>query len=47
MPGADYVKLADTLAADIAAGRLKAGERLLPQRTFAYQHDIAVSTARQ
>ena len=45
MPGADYVKLADTLAADIAAGRLKAGDRLLPQRTFAYRHDIAVSTA--
>jgi DNA-binding transcriptional MocR family regulator len=45
MRGADYVKLADTLAADIAAGRLKPGERLLPQRTFAYRHEIAVSTA--
>jgi DNA-binding transcriptional MocR family regulator len=45
MSGADYVKLADDLAADIAAGRLKPGDRLLPQRTFAYQMDIAVSTA--
>src|SRR5262245_38748209 len=45
MSGNDYVKLADGLAADIAAGRLKPGERLLPQRTFAYRNDIAVSTA--
>jgi DNA-binding transcriptional MocR family regulator len=45
MSGADYVQLADTLAADIAAGRLKPGDRLLPQRTFAYRNDIAVSTA--
>src|SRR5262249_47543217 len=45
MSSADYVKLADDLAADIAAGRLRPGDRLLPQRTFAYQRDIAVSTA--
>jgi len=45
MSGSDYVKLADALANDIAAGRLKPGDRLLPQRTFAYRNDIAVSTA--
>jgi DNA-binding transcriptional MocR family regulator len=45
MSGNDYVKLADALADDIAAGRLKPGDRLLPQRTFAYRNDIAVSTA--
>src|SRR5262245_24774975 len=45
MSGSDYVKLADALAEDISAGRLKPGDRLLPQRTFAYRHDIAVSTA--
>src|SRR5262245_7546152 len=45
MSGNDYMKLADALAEDIAAGRLKPGERLLPQRTFAYRNDIAVSTA--
>src|SRR4051812_11806013 len=45
MSAPDYVKLADELAADIAAGRLKAGDRLPPQRTFAYERKIAVSTA--
>jgi DNA-binding transcriptional MocR family regulator len=40
-----YTELADALAADIAAGRLKPGERLPPQRTFAYERGIAVSTA--
>lgn len=37
--------MADEVAADIAAGRLRPGERLLPQREFAYRHGIAVSTA--
>ncbi|HEU4378623.1 MAG TPA: PLP-dependent aminotransferase family protein [Hyphomicrobiaceae bacterium] len=45
MSGNDYIKLADALADDIAAGRLQPGDRLLPQRTFAYRNDIAVSTA--
>lgn len=40
-----YVKLADAIAAEIASGVLKPGDRLLPQRDFAYQHNIAVSTA--
>lgn len=41
----EYIKLADTLAADIAAGRLKPGDQLPPQRAFAYERKIAVSTA--
>lgn len=42
---ADYTSLADGLAADIAAGRLKPGDRLPPQRRFADEHAIAFSTA--
>jgi DNA-binding transcriptional MocR family regulator len=42
---ASYTALVDDLAAAIAAGRLKAGERLPPQRQFAYQRGIAASTA--
>src|SRR5438270_13218979 len=41
----DYLKLADTIAAEIAGGRLKPGDRLPPQRNFAYERGIAVSTA--
>ena len=41
----DYWKLADAVAADIAAGSLKPGDRLPPQRDFAYDRGIAVSTA--
>jgi DNA-binding transcriptional MocR family regulator len=41
----DYRRIADRLADDITAGRLKPGERLLPQRQFARRHAIAVSTA--
>jgi DNA-binding transcriptional MocR family regulator len=39
------VLLVEELAAAIAAGRLKAGERLLPQRAYAYEKGIAASTA--
>src|SRR5215203_4261217 len=42
---AGYMKLADGVAAEIGAGRLKAGDRLPPQRAFAYERGIAVSTA--
>ena len=42
---ADYRSVVDALAADIAAGRLRAGERLPPQRDFAFRRGIAVSTA--
>jgi DNA-binding transcriptional MocR family regulator len=41
----EYLKLADAVAAEIANGALKPGDRLPPQRSFAYQRKIAVSTA--
>jgi DNA-binding transcriptional MocR family regulator len=41
----EYLKLADAVAAEIASGMLKPGSRLPPQRTFAYERKIAVSTA--
>lgn len=41
----EYLKLADAVAAEIASGALKPGSRLPPQRTFAYERRIAVSTA--
>jgi DNA-binding transcriptional MocR family regulator len=37
--------LADALAADVAAGRLRAGDKLPTQRRFARDHGVAVSTA--
>jgi DNA-binding transcriptional MocR family regulator len=40
-----YTALVDAIAADISAGTLKAGERLPPQRHFAYEKGIAASTA--
>lgn len=42
---ASYTALVDDIAADIAEGRLKAGDRLPPQRQFAYERGIAASTA--
>ncbi|ROT31284.1 PLP-dependent aminotransferase family protein [Micromonospora sp. HM5-17] len=41
----DYRRIADRIAADIAAGRLTAGQRLPTQRAFARQRGIAASTA--
>ncbi len=41
----DYRALADAVAADIRAGRLRAGDRLPTQRRFARDRRIAVSTA--
>src|SRR5882757_3081920 len=41
----EYLKLADTVAVEIARGLLKPGDRLPPQRDFAYERKIAVSTA--
>jgi DNA-binding transcriptional MocR family regulator len=41
----DYRALADAIAADIAAGRLRSGDRLPTQRRFARDRGIAVSTA--
>src|SRR3984957_18832320 len=45
MSKSEYLTLADAIAAEIADGRLKPGDRLPPQRNFAYQRKIAVSTA--
>jgi DNA-binding transcriptional MocR family regulator len=45
MSTSEYVKLADAIAAKIDSGMLKRGDRLPPQRSFAYEHSIAVSTA--
>lgn len=45
MSKSEYLKLADTIAAEIADGSLKPGDRLPPQRNFAYARNIAVSTA--
>jgi len=33
----EYLKLADTVAVEIASGALKPGDRLPPQRSFAYE----------
>jgi DNA-binding transcriptional MocR family regulator len=41
----DYRAIANRLAADISAGRLRPGDRLPPQRRFARDHGIAGSTA--
>jgi DNA-binding transcriptional MocR family regulator len=45
MDARTYSAIAEDIAADIAAGRLKPGDRLLPQREFAYRRGIAASTA--
>jgi len=40
-----YTALVEDIAAEIAVGRLKAGDRLPPQRQFAYERGVAASTA--
>src|ERR1700674_5421196 len=45
MSKSEYLRLADTIAAEIADGTLKPGDRLPPQRDFAYERKIAASTA--
>src|ERR1700761_6751150 len=45
MSKSEFLKLADAIAAEIAEGTLKPGDRLPPQRNFAYERKIAVSTA--
>ena len=45
MPPADFRTVADSVAAEIASGTLRPGDRLPPQRDFAYANGIAVSTA--
>src|SRR6266852_5664969 len=41
----EYLRLADAVASEIADGGLKPGDRLPPQRSFAHERKIAVSTA--
>lgn len=41
----DFREVADEVVAEMAAGRLRPGDRLPPQREFAYTRGIAVSTA--
>lgn len=41
----DFRRIADRIAADIANGRLRAGQQLPPQRAFARRHGLAPSTA--
>lgn len=41
----DYRQLADQMARDIETGRLKPGQQLPPQRRYAWDRGIAVSTA--
>src|SRR5450432_3000927 len=41
----EYLRLADAVASEIANGGLKPGDRLPPQRSFAYERKIAASTA--
>ena len=45
MSKSEYLRLADAIAADVADGTLRPGDRLPPQRDFAYERKIAVSTA--
>lgn len=45
MSKSEYLKFADRIAAQIADGTLKPGDRLPPQRSFADECQIAVSTA--
>jgi len=45
MSKSEYLKLADAISSEIADGTLKPGDRLPPQRDFAYARKIAVSTA--
>src|SRR6478672_13699280 len=39
-----YIAIADAIAADLAAGRLKSGERLPPQRDLAWKLGVTVGT---
>lgn len=47
MQSSNYHELADLVVADIRAGKLRAGDRLPPQREFAWSRGIAVSTAQR
>ncbi|MFJ8900047.1 GntR family transcriptional regulator [Streptomyces sp. NPDC102370] len=43
----EYVRIADVIAADIAAGRLPLGARLPGEQELAELHGVSVSTSRR
>ncbi|MFE1842431.1 GntR family transcriptional regulator [Streptomyces sp. NPDC059515] len=43
----EYVRIADLIAADIAAGRLPVGARLPGEQELAELHGVSVSTSRR
>src|SRR5579872_444695 len=43
----NYHELADAIGAEIRAGKLRPGDKLPPQREFAYSRGIAMSTAQR
>jgi GntR family transcriptional regulator len=45
LPG--YLRIAETLAIDIGAGRLSVGDKLPPERVLAGQHGVSVTTLRK
>ncbi len=47
MQSYNYHDIADEVVSEIRAGRLRPGDRLPPQREFAYSRGIAVSTAQR
>lgn len=42
-----YLRIAETLSIDIGAGRLAEGDRLPPERQFAADHGVSVTTLRK
>ncbi|MEM7723408.1 MAG: GntR family transcriptional regulator [Pseudomonadota bacterium] len=42
-----YLRIAETLSIDIGAGRLAEGDRLPPERQFAAEHGVSVTTLRK
>ena len=47
MQSANYHEIADAVVSDIRAGKLRPGDKLPPQREFAYSRGIAASTAQR
>ncbi|HEV2272151.1 MAG TPA: PLP-dependent aminotransferase family protein [Steroidobacteraceae bacterium] len=47
MQSANYHEIADAIVAELRAGKLRPGDRLPPQREFAYSRGIAPSTAQR
>lgn len=47
LPGYVYLRLADHLSAEIAAGRLRPGSRLAGEQELARTHRVALGTVRR